>query len=56
MIPYLQPPEQLQSLKLEILLNVDILIAICKFKFDWFGWPHSLPVIYSNDVEERFKS
>lgn len=55
MVLYLLSPKQLKSLKLEILLNVDILIGIYKFKFYWFGWPHSLLVIYSNDVEERFK-
>lgn len=55
MIPDNLPLIQLKVSKLEILLYVDILISIHEFKFDWFTWPHSLLVIYSTDVEERFK-
>lgn len=55
MIPDHLPLMQLKVSKLEILPYVDILISIYKFKFDWFTWPHSLLVIYSTNVEERFK-
>lgn len=37
MIADLLPLMKLKALKLQILLNVDILISIYKFKFDWFS-------------------